>query len=46
MDIQQEIRVLNTSVGLFTSYVNYSVCNFPEGRAKLVQEVLSIIETL
>ena len=40
MDIQQEIRVLNTSVDLITSYVNYAICCFPEDRTELVQTVL------
>ncbi|ODC01519.1 hypothetical protein A3197_03330 [Candidatus Thiodiazotropha endoloripes] len=40
MDIQQEIRVLNTAVGLIASYVNNDVCCFPEDRSKLVQSVL------
>ena len=40
MNIQQEIRVLNSSVDLITSYVNYAVCCFPEDRTKLVTSVL------
>ncbi|MCY7275027.1 MAG: hypothetical protein LH702_15160 [Phormidesmis sp. CAN_BIN44] len=40
MNIQQEIRVLNSSVELITSYVNYAICCFPEDRAKLVTSVL------
>lgn len=40
MNIQQEIRVLNTTVELITNYVNYATCCFPEDRTKLVQTVL------
>jgi hypothetical protein len=40
MNIQQEIRVLNSSVELITSYVNYAICCFPEDRSKLVTSVL------
>lgn len=40
MDIQQETRVLNSSVQLITSYVNYAVCCFPENRTELVTSVL------
>lgn len=40
MNIQQEIRVLNSSVELITSYVNYAICCFPEDRTKLVTSVL------
>ena len=40
MNIQQEIRVLNSSVELITNYVNYAVCCFPEDRTKLVTSVL------
>lgn len=40
MDIQQEIRVLNASVELITSYVNYAICCFPEDRTKIVTNVL------
>jgi hypothetical protein len=40
MDIQQEIRVLNSSIELITSYVNYAICCFPEDRTKLVTSVL------
>ena len=40
MNIQQEIRVLNSSIELITSYVNYSVCCFPEDRTQLVTDIL------
>ncbi len=40
MDIQQEIRVLNSSIELISSYVNYAICCFPEDRAELVKTVL------
>lgn len=38
--MQQEIRILNSSVELITSYVNYAICCFPEDRTKLVTSVL------
>ncbi|MFA5924874.1 MAG: hypothetical protein WC856_26930 [Methylococcaceae bacterium] len=40
MNIQQEIRVLNSSVELIESYVNYAVCCFPENRTELVKTIL------
>jgi hypothetical protein len=40
MNIAQEIRVLNSSVDLITSYVNYLICCFPEDRTKVVTTVL------
>lgn len=40
MNIQQEVRVLNSSVELITSYVNYGVCCFPEDKTELVRTVL------
>jgi hypothetical protein len=40
MNIQQEIRVLNSSIELITNYVNYDVCRFPEDRSRLVASVL------
>lgn len=40
MNIQQEIRVLNTTVELITNYMNYSICCFPEDRTEIVQTVL------
>ena len=40
MSIQQEIRVLNSSVELITNYVNYAICGFPEDRSKLVTSIL------
>lgn len=40
MDIQQEIRILNTALELITNYVNYSICCFPEGRDKIVKSFL------
>lgn len=40
MTMQQEIRILNSSVELITSYVNYAICCFPEDRTKLVTSVL------
>lgn len=40
MNIQQEIRVLNSSVELITNYVNYAICCFPEDRTELVKTVL------
>jgi hypothetical protein len=40
MNIQQEIRTLNTSVDLITNYVNYAICCFPEDRTEIVKTVL------
>jgi len=40
MDIQQEIRILNSSIDLITNYVNFSICCFPEDRTELVNTVL------
>jgi hypothetical protein len=40
MDIKQEVRILNASAELIESYVNYSVCCFPEDRTKIVTTVL------
>jgi hypothetical protein len=40
MDIQQEIRILNSSVDLITNYVNYTICCFPEDRTEIVSTVL------
>jgi len=40
MDIQQEIRILNTSVELITNYVNYEICCFPQDKTALVTTVL------
>ena len=40
MDIKDEIRVLNCSVELITSYVNYAVCCFPDDRSEIVTSVL------
>lgn len=40
MNIQQEIRILNTSVELITNYVNYAICCFPEDRTEIVKTVL------
>lgn len=40
MNIQQEVRVLNTAVELITNYVNYATCYFPKGRTDIVQTVL------
>lgn len=40
MNIQQEIRILNTSLQLITNYVNYAVCCFPEDRTEIVRTVL------
>ncbi len=40
MNIQQEIRVLNSSIELISSYVNYSICTFPEDRTEIVTSVL------
>ncbi len=40
MNIQQEIRILNTSVELITNYVNYAICCFPEDRIEIVNTVL------
>lgn len=40
MNIQDEIRVLNSSVELITSYVNYAICCFPEDRTEIVTSVL------
>ncbi|CAG0998306.1 hypothetical protein ANAEL_02759 [Anaerolineales bacterium] len=40
MDIKQEVRALNASAELIESYVNYSVCCFPEDRTKIVTTVL------
>lgn len=40
MNIQQEIRILNTSVELITNFVNYAICCFPEDRTEIVKTVL------
>lgn len=40
MNIKQETRILNSSVDLITSYVNYAVCCFPEDQTQLVNSVL------
>jgi hypothetical protein len=40
MDIKQEVRILNASAELIESYVNYSVCCFPEDRTKIITTVL------
>ena len=40
MNIQQEIRVLNTAVELITNYVNYAICSFPEDRTVIAKTVL------
>ena len=40
MNIQEEIRILNSSIELIENYVNYSICCFPEDRTKLVNSVL------
>ena len=40
MDIQEEIRILNSSVDLITNYINYSICSFPDDQSKLVCTVL------
>lgn len=39
MNMQQEVRILNSSVELITSYVNYAICCFPEDRTALVETV-------
>ncbi len=40
MDLKQEIRALNASAELIESYVNNSVCCFPEDRTEIVTTVL------
>ena len=40
MNIQQEIRVLNSTAELIESYVNYAICCFPEDQTKIVNNVL------
>jgi len=40
MNIQQEVRILNTTVELITTYLNYAICSFPDDRKQIVTTVL------
>ena len=40
MNIQEEIRVLNTAIHLIENYVNYSICSFQDNRDEIVTSVL------